>query len=85
MKTISRRELHEETGGWVRRARRHGEILVTDRGRAVAKIVPQEPEPQAPYFSRRNPSPRFRAIMDELEGGTDSTQTISEDRDRHAS
>jgi prevent-host-death family protein len=38
MKTISIRDLHMDTGGWVRRAARGGPIVVTDRGRRVAAL-----------------------------------------------
>ena len=40
MKTISIRELHVETGRWVRRAASSGPIVVTDRGRRVAAMHP---------------------------------------------
>ena len=51
-------------------------------GKTIAKIVPQTPTPEVPYFARRKLSPEFRRIMHRLRGGTDSTQIISEDRDR---
>lgn len=84
MKAISIRELHERTGEWVRKVGHFGEIQVTDRGHAVAKLVPQASEPEVPYFARRKLSPAFRKLMEsgKLRGGTDSTTTISEDRDR---
>ena len=82
MKSISIRELHEKTGEWVRKAARHGQILVTNRGKPVARIVPQEPEPEVPYFARRRLTPAFRKLMENgrLRGGTDSTRAISQDR-----
>ncbi len=40
MKTISIRDLHMDTGLWVRRAARGGPIVVTDRGRRVAALQP---------------------------------------------
>ena len=40
MKAISIRELHLETGRWVRRAASGGPIVVTDRGRRVAALQP---------------------------------------------
>jgi antitoxin (DNA-binding transcriptional repressor) of toxin-antitoxin stability system len=40
MKTISIRELHLETGRWVRHAATRGPIVVTDRGRRVAALQP---------------------------------------------
>jgi prevent-host-death family protein len=40
MKTISIRELHLETGRWVRQAASQGPIVVTDRGRRIAALQP---------------------------------------------
>jgi antitoxin (DNA-binding transcriptional repressor) of toxin-antitoxin stability system len=40
MKTISIRELHLDTGRWVRHAASRGPIVVTDRGRRVASLQP---------------------------------------------
>ena len=40
MKTITIRELHLETGRWVRQAATGGGIVVTDRGREVATLRP---------------------------------------------
>jgi prevent-host-death family protein len=82
MKTISIRELHEKTGKYVRKVAEAGEIYITDRGKTVAKLVSQPPEHEVPYFARRKLNPEFKAIMDKLKGGTDSTIIISEDRDR---
>ena len=84
MKKISIRELHEKTGEYIRRAAKEGELLVTDRGRTVAKIVPQGEEPEIPYFARRVFTPAFRKLMKggRLRGGTDVTRMVSEDRDR---
>jgi prevent-host-death family protein len=80
MKTITIRELHEATGQWVRRARA-GEVYVTERGRLVAKIVPASPLPAKPYFANPKFTQAFRAQRKYLRGGSDSTETISEERD----
>jgi len=84
MKAISIRELHEKTGKYVRQAAEDGEIYVTDRGKIVAKIIPQTDAPEIPYFARRKLTPAFHKLMKsgKLRGGTDSTRIISEDRDR---
>ena len=84
MKTISIRDLHERTGAWVRQAARYGEIVVSDRGVAVARLLPQVREPETPYFARRKFSPAYRRLLNrgKLNRGTDSTTIISEDRDR---
>ena len=83
MKTISIRQLHEKTGEYVRKAAEVGEIYVTDHGKTVAKIIPEAPESDIPYFTRRKLTPAFRKLMEsgKLQGGTDSTIIISEDRD----
>jgi prevent-host-death family protein len=87
MKAITIRDLHAKTGEWVRQASEHGEILVTDNGRTVAKLVPEKPPKSTPYFSRRRLTARFRrlAASGKLSRGTDSTLAISADReDRNA-
>ena len=83
MKTISIAELHERTGEYVRKAAEAGEIYVTDRGKTVAKIVPEHKEPGVPYFARRKFTPAFRRLMKsgKLRGGRDSTEIISEGRE----
>ncbi len=83
MKSVTIRELHAKTGELVREASRHGEILVTDNGRPIAKILPQHPSNVVPYFTRRQLSRAFRTLdkSDKTGRGTDVTQLISEDRD----
>lgn len=77
MKTISIHELHEEMDQWVRQAAQYGEILVTDSGKSVAKLVPLNESPKKSSFKDWQPSPEFAAIMHQPVGGTDSTQIIS--------
>ena len=85
MKTITIRELHAATGRWVRAAAKVGEIVVTDRGKVVAKLIPEAEPREVPYFARR----KFlkASLKQAIEsgrlgaGGTDSTISISEDRD----
>ena len=79
MKSITIRQLHDETGRWVRRAAALGELHVTERGRPVAKLVPATATPTTPYFSRRVLLPAFKATQSQ--GGTDSTAGISAERD----
>ena len=80
MKTITIRELHENTGQWVRKASA-GEVYVTERGRLVAKIVPAAPPPAKPFFANPRFTRAFLAQRKHLRGGTDSTLTISDERD----
>ena len=43
MKTISIRELHLDTGRWVRHAAAKEPVIVTDRGQRIAALLPFEP------------------------------------------
>ena len=85
MKSITIRELHARTGRWVREAARHGEIVVTDSGQPVARLVAEHQRGEAPYFANRRRSAKFRKLDDsgKMGGGVDATQAISEDRDTH--
>ena len=82
MKTISIRELHEKTGDWVRRSAKLGAITVTDRGKAIARIEPVEAAAAVNPFAARKLRRGYARLLGRLKGGTDSTQAVSEDRDR---
>jgi prevent-host-death family protein len=84
MKTISIRELHNKTGAWVRRADEEQEIIVTDRGRAVAVLHPS-PARNGPKKTWKN-RPLHPAYAASLKAGrfhstTDSTEALSKERD----
>jgi prevent-host-death family protein len=83
IKTVTLRELHAQTGKWVRQASRHGQILVTDNGRTIAKIVPETGESRIPYFAQREPSAPFLRLDEngKTGRGPDATELISEDRE----
>ena len=82
MKEISIRELHRNTGAWVRSARKYGSILVRDRRRPVARITPASEEPAVNRFETWRPLKRFAAAIDRPVGGTPVEDLVSEDRDR---
>lgn len=82
MKSISIRELHEKTGEWVRRSEKLGTITVTDRGKAVARIVPVEAPLSVNPFAARKLRPGYKRMLGSLQRGTDSTQSVAEDRNR---
>jgi antitoxin (DNA-binding transcriptional repressor) of toxin-antitoxin stability system len=75
MRTISIKQLHAETGRWVRAAGKES-IVVTDRGEAVASLRPHSPA-DAPktVFTLKN-----RGFRPKLP--VDSTVFISEGRNR---
>lgn len=75
MKTISIKQLHAQTGRWVRAARKQT-IIVTDRGEKVAALKShQEEDALRPVFTGRDWSKLPKIDFD-------STEIISEDRDR---
>lgn len=52
------------------------------------ELLPEQPPaPGVPYFARRKLNPEFQKLMESgaLRGGRDSTDIISEDRDREVS
>ena len=83
MKTVTIRDLHLRTGELVRKASSHGEIRVTDRGRVIAKLVPEADSEEVPYFARRKPSRAFKRLDEsgKTGRGTDSSAAISENRE----
>jgi antitoxin (DNA-binding transcriptional repressor) of toxin-antitoxin stability system len=83
MKSISIRELHERTGAWVRKAAELGAIIVTDRGRPLARLesVAADARPANPFRERRL-RPGYARLRGTLGRGTDSTAIIAEDRER---
>ncbi|RBP42509.1 antitoxin Phd_YefM of type II toxin-antitoxin system [Roseimicrobium gellanilyticum] len=82
MVAISIHELHEHTDLWVRKAAAREDVLITDNGHAVAKIVPIPPEPNTsnPFLTRKV-LPGFADLQASLSGGTDSSKAVSEMRD----
>lgn len=81
MKKVSIRELHHDTGGWLRRAARAGTITVTDRGKPIARITAIDEQSRVNPFSARVLRPGFARLAGKLTGGTDSTRLVSDDRD----
>ncbi len=84
MKSISLRELHERTGAWVRKAVKLGPIIVTERGKPLARLVAvSDARPVNPFRVRRL-RPGYARLRGKLGRGTDTTAIISEDRERAA-
>ena len=75
MKTISIKQLHAETGRWVRSAK-STPVTVTDRGEPVAMLAPfASGAKKRPVFTLEGRGPRPKIEVD-------STAGISADRDR---
>ncbi|HEX7670172.1 MAG TPA: hypothetical protein VF395_11335 [Polyangiaceae bacterium] len=78
MKVISIRELHLETGRWVRSAGRpRARIVVTDRGRPVATLVPYASASTHARLPDREGEIRKLSRID-----VDSGEVVSDMRDR---
>ena len=74
MKTISIKQLHAETGRWVRAAKTQT-LIVTDRGESIATLQAYiEIAPPPAVFTLKNRGFRPKVPVD-------STVYISEDRD----
>jgi len=87
MRTVTIRELHARTRQVARGASHHGQVLVTDRGRTIAKILPETEETGVPHFAERNPSRAFQFLdgSGKTGRGRDITESISEDREDRVS
>lgn len=81
MKTISIRELHLRTGAWVKRAGELGSIVVTERGRPVARIEAVAERARENRFLTRKLRPGYKRLRGKLIGGTDSVTIVSEARE----
>ena len=79
MEQIRIRDLHLKTGEWVRRAARGEGVVVTERGRPVASLVPYAPDASGRSFRDRRVLPEFDALPS-VPG--DASVYVSEDRDR---
>jgi prevent-host-death family protein len=83
MKSISLRELYNDTGKWIRSVSTEEEIIVTDRGNAVATIVPYRKKLAKKYtWGNRPLLPGYAATLKAglLKSSIDSSIGISEDR-----
>ena len=77
MKTAGIRQARQELSAILEEVRRGREVVLTDRGRPVARIVPPLPESARPVSSRR----RFRASI-RLKGQPLSATVVHEREDR---
>jgi prevent-host-death family protein len=79
MKQIRIRDLHIKTGEWVRKAARGEGVVITERGRPMASLIPFDEGSLSRSFRDRQTLPEFDALPD-VSG--DAAVYISEDRDR---
>ena len=81
MKTISIKDLHDKTGHWLRRVKAEGEVIVTERGTPVVRMLPPAKLSAGNPFARRKLLRGVKAIMQRPIGGADSAKIISSMRD----
>lgn len=81
MTTISIKELHGRTGHWLRRVSEEGELIVTDRGRPIARLLPALEPAKTNPFLRRRLMPGVARLMERPIGGPSSSEIISDGRD----
>ena len=93
MKTVGSRELKNRLGRYLGLVGKGETIIVTDRGKPVARLVPPEPEPETTYSVEdllkrleaeghlRRGSGKFRPFKPIRVKGKPMSQMILEDRD----
>ena len=93
MRTVGSRELKNRLGRYLGLVGRGETIIVTDRGKPVARLVPPEPEPETTYSVRdllkrleaeghlRRGTRPFRRFKPIRVKGKPMSQMILEDRD----
>lgn len=79
MKRIRIRDLHIKTGEWVRKAARGEAIVITERGRPMASLIPFDEGSVNRSVRDRQILPEFDALP-EVSG--DAAVYISEERER---
>jgi prevent-host-death family protein len=77
MKTISIKELHDRTGAWLRRVRTEGEVIVTERGTPVARMLPPARAERGSPFAKRKLLRGMARLIERPIGGPDSARIIS--------
>ena len=82
MKAISIGELHRRTGNWVRSVARYGGIVVLDRNKPVAQLLPVTKKRRVKNFEDWKPLKRFAAALDRPVIGRPVQEIISQDRER---
>jgi prevent-host-death family protein len=93
MRTVGSRELKNRLGRYLGLVGRGETIIVTDRGKPVARLVPPEPEPKTTYSIEdvlkrleaeghlRRCTGKFRPFKPVVTRGKPASKMILEDRD----
>lgn len=81
MTTISIKELHGRTGHWLRRVGEEHEVIVTEHGRPIARLLPVVAPLKTNPFLQRRLIPGVARLIQRPLGGPTSTEIISDGRD----
>jgi prevent-host-death family protein len=93
MRTVGSRELKNRLGRYLGLVGKGETIIVTDRGKPVARLVPPEPEPETTYSIEdvlkrleaeghlRRGTGKFRPFKPVVTRGKPASRMILEDRD----
>jgi len=81
MKTISIKELHERTGHWLRSVDEEEELIITERGRPIARMLPPVAAPKENPLLRRKWVPGAAKLVNRPLPGPSSTEIIRDARD----
>lgn len=81
MKTISIKELHDKTGQWLRRVQAEGEVIITERGTPVARMLPPAKRAAGSVFAKRKLLRGVARLIERPIGGPGSAAIISGMRD----
>jgi prevent-host-death family protein len=76
MRTISIKELHDRTGHWLKQLAFEGELIVTERGTPVARIVPAVKRYVGNPFAARRLLRGVAALIERPIVGPDSSEII---------
>lgn len=77
MKTISIKELHDKTGHWLRRVKAEGEVVVTEGGSPVARMLPPVAPAAGNPFAKRKLLRGVARLIERPIEGADSAAIIS--------
>ena len=81
MKSISIKELHDRTGHWLRLAKGEGEVIVTERGEPLVRILPATTAASGNPFANRKLLRGVARLLERPIDGPDSAAIISSMRE----
>lgn len=81
MTSISIKQLHDQTGHWLRRVSEEHEVIVTQHGKPIARMLPPAPSVAGNPFLKRKLVPGVARLLIRPQTGPDSADIVSEGRE----